>query len=140
MPPVKPLSKISKKWTDRVSVSQGEYSDGVQNPRRDWATEAEAAEERYKAGIQSSIQAGSRVKGIKRVGTNKWQEKAIKKGPGRWQEGVSLGKDDYEAGFAPFREVIEKATLPPRYAAGDPRNYDRVKAIGQALNAKKLSG
>ena len=47
--------------------------------------------------------------------------------------------DEYAKGFAPYHDVIEKTELPPRYAKGDERNYERVKAIGQALHKAKLA-
>ncbi|GAI70545.1 unnamed protein product, partial [marine sediment metagenome] len=43
----------------------------------------------------------------------------------------------YARNFAPYRDAIERATLPPRYAKRDPRNLARVKAVVDALIAAK---
>jgi hypothetical protein len=50
-----------------------------------------------------------------------------------------VGSDDYEKGFAPYRDVIEQTALPPRFPKRDPRNIQRVSAIATAL-AKKKTG
>jgi hypothetical protein len=50
-----------------------------------------------------------------------------------------VGGDDYEKGFAPFRDEIEKTALPPRFPKRDPRNIARVSALNVAL-AKKKTG
>jgi len=78
-------------------------------------------------------------KGVTKAGTAKWQGKALAKGPGRFAEGVMIGGDDYEKGFGPYRDEIEKTALPPRFPKRDPRNLMRVSAITTAL-AKKKTG
>ena len=44
-----------------------------------------------------------------------------------------MAEPKYAAGFAPYRDAIERVTLPPRYARRDPRNLERVKAVVNAL-------
>ncbi|KKL20737.1 hypothetical protein LCGC14_2452450, partial [marine sediment metagenome] len=53
--------------------------------------------------------------------------------------GVTVAHGDYAAGFAPYQAAIAAVVLPPRYARRDPRNLARVKAVVDALIAKKLS-
>lgn len=67
------------------------------------------------------------------AGTEKWSKKAKDLGVRRWPEGVAAAKPDYQAGMAKVIAAIEGTTLPPRFPAGDPRNYERVKAIGEAV-------
>ena len=61
------------------------------------------------------------------------------KGADRFASGIASAQTDYEAGIAPYTEVLNSVQLPARGAKGDPKNYDRVKAIGEALRKKKLS-
>jgi hypothetical protein len=75
---------------------------------------------------------------VKKAGTKKWQEKALKKGPGRFAEGVYIAAPDYEKGFAPYRDAIERTDLGPRFPRRDPRNLDRVKRIVDALVKEKI--
>lgn len=136
---IKPMSKISKKWNSRVGVSSPEYIDGIKNPSADWEAEAtsEQAEENYKAGINAAIARGARPAGIKKAGTKKWQDSAVKKS-GRWSEGVTGAIDAYEEGFDPYAKEIERTDYGAKYPPGDPRNLQRVKVGNDALHALKL--
>jgi len=138
MPAVKPLDRISKKWTDVSQRSQGSYEEGVKNPRRSWSEATAAAEASYEQGVSQAIQQKRFGKGVKAAGDSAWSKGAIEKGPGRWAEGVRVGQSNYEKGFAPFRQVIENTTLPPRGPKGDPKNIDRVRAMAGALHKAKL--
>jgi hypothetical protein len=117
-----------------------DYKMGVTNPRRDWAEEASAAKETWKSSIMEAAGKDMYGKGIARAGTAKWKDRAVRKGPTRFAEGVMIGGNDYEKGFAPFHAVIEGVTPPPRMPRGDPRNIERVKAYVTALRAKKVGG
>lgn len=139
MPTVKSLDRISAKWARVAAVSQTEYEDGVRNPRRDWAETARASEANYERGVQQSITRKSYGKGIGKAGTGKWQERTLKKGPQRWAEGINLSQSNFEAGFSPYREVIQRTALPQRGPKGDPKNIQRVAALADALHREKLA-
>jgi len=138
MAEIKSLSAIGEKW-GRVTPQRAEdYKLGVQSPKRDWAEETKAARDNWKAGIDAAAAKGLFIKGIEKAGTGKWKEKTLKKGPGRFAEGVYIAQPDYEKGFAPYREAIAAVDLGPRYPKRDPRNLERVKKVVDALIAKKL--
>ena len=135
---VKSMSRISEKWKRVASGAGAEYEEGVRNPRADWAEETSKAEGTYEQGIQSSIGRKAFGKGVKKAGTSKWQENAIRKGPGRFAEGVSLAQSAYEEGFAPYREVLARTALPARGPKGDPKNLMRVAIVAKALHDEKI--
>lgn len=137
MPPVKSLDRISEKWKRQSGAAQTEYTQGIENPRRDWAQATAQAESSYEKGVQNSIQEKRFSKGVKNAGTAKWQQNALLKGPSRWAEGISLSTDAYQAGFAPYRTIIENLQLPSRGPKGDPANIQRVAKIAEALHAEK---
>lgn len=139
MIPVKPIEKVTKKWMDRASYSEDEYKDGIKNPKKDWEKESLASKANYETAIRESISRDARGKGITKTGTPGWQNKAVKKS-NRWAPGIAGAEDDYKAGMTPVLDTIANVTLPPKYPAGDPRNYERSKAVGTALHAKKISG
>jgi hypothetical protein len=139
MPAVKSLDRISAKWARVASVSQAEFEEGVRNPRADWAEQTRAAEGNYERGVQGAIQRKSFGKGVAKAGTAKWQERTLTKGPNRWSEGIQQSRSAFETGFAPFREVIQRTTLPPRGPKGDPKNIQRVAVLADALHQEKLS-
>lgn len=136
---IRSIEHISKKWAEVTPMRSQDYADGVANPRRSWATATKAAEPAYEDGVRKSIAAKTFGKGVTKAGDAKWLRKATTNGVRNWGPGVQEAEGDYHAGFAPYREVIAKTVLPPRYARRDPRNLARVKAIVDALVAKKVA-
>lgn len=140
MAEIKSAKAIAEKWARVTPGRIEDYKLGVQNPKRDWEKETLAAKDNWKAGVDAAATKGLFAKGVAKAGTAKWQDKALAKGPGRFAEGVYIAKDDYEKGFAPYRDAIEKTDLGPRFPRRDPRNLDRVKRIVDALVKQKISG
>jgi len=138
MAEIKSISQIGEKWTRVTPQRTEDYKKGVQSPKRDWATEAEASAPNWKAGVDAAANKGLFEKGVAKAGTKKWQEKALSKGPGRFAEGVYASGPDYEKGFAPYREAIARVDLGPKYPRRDPRNLDRVKKVVDALVAERM--
>lgn len=138
MPAIKDISKISKKWIDNAQGAQGAYTDGVENPKKDWAKNTAAANDAYKQGIQKAIADDRFKKGVTKAGTEKWQRNTILKGPGRWAQGISQAGDAFETGFKPYADVIARTELPKRGAKGDPANINRVAVMAKALHDEKV--
>jgi hypothetical protein len=136
---VKSGTAIAEKWARVTPQRTADYEAGVRQPTKDWATQTANAEDSYSQGVQKAVQDKRFGKGVKAAGTSKWQEKAISKGTQRWGPGVSIAENDYESGFEPYRQEMEKVNLPPRFPKGDPRNIQRVAAIATALHKKKVS-
>lgn len=134
------VSEIRKKWAEVTPARTPQYQAGVASPSKDWATNAKAATSSYEQGISSAIANKSFEKGVVEAGTDKWQDGALNKGVVRYGPGVQAGGDAYEEGFAPYVDVLSRLTLPARGMRGDPRNYQRVQAVGDALHSKKVSG
>lgn len=140
MAKIKSAASIAAKWTRVTPQRTEDYREGIENPRVDWETATANAADTYKAGVQAGIARDAYPAGVKRAGTAKWQAKSLQKGTTRFAEGVSLAGDDYEKGFAPFRDTIERTTLPPKAPKGDPRNIERVRIMAKALRDRKLAG
>ena len=134
----KSMAAIRDKWTRVTPGRVDDYKLGIQNPKRDWEAETIAAEGTWKAGVDAAAAKGLFGKGVTRAGTKKWQDKALKLGPGRFAEGVYIAGPDYEKGFAPYREAIARVDLGPRFPRRDPRNLERVKKIVDALVLEKV--
>ena len=137
MAEIKSAARIKEKWTRVTPMRTEDYKLGIASPRRDWEKSAVAAKESHKAAMATAAAQDAFAKGITKAGSAKWQSRALAKGPGRFAEGVMVGGDDYEKGFAPFRDEIEKTVLPPRFPKRDPRNLLRVSVIATALGKKK---
>lgn len=135
---IKSVESIASKWTEVTPGRAGEYQKGVSSPRRSWSQATSEAVANYEAGVQESISRGAFKKGVDAAGDSKWRSGAIEKGVSRWPQGVRLGKSAYQSGFAPYHSTISGLTLSPRGPKGDPRNYDRVREVGEALHETKV--
>ena len=140
MAEIKSMSNIRDKWTRVTPGRTEDYKLGVSNPKRDWAEEALAAKDNWKAGIDAAAAKGLFEKGVAKAGSKKWQDKALRKGPGRFAEGVYIAGPDYEMGFKPYHDAIARVDLGPKFPRRDPRNLDRVKRVVDALVAEKVGG
>lgn len=140
MPKIRSIDAITRKWHDVTPQRADEYIEGVRSPKEDWKGKTLAAAKNYELGIQAALVNKSFDKGVGKSSTGRWQEKAIKKGGVRFGPGVQEAAPDFQAGFAPYRDVIAQTSLPPRYPKGDPRNIERVRAMAKALRDKKLAG
>lgn len=137
MAEIKSIQAIQEKWARVTPTRTEDYTIGIKNPKRDWAQAATAAKESHKAAMVTAGQNDAYAKGVNKAGTARWQDRATRKGPTRYAEGVVVGAGDYGTGFAPYADVIKSTALTPRFPTGDIRNLDRVKVISQALRKKK---
>ena len=137
MAQIKSIDRIAEKWARVTPQRTQDYTDGIDNPRRDWAAATAAASDAWRDGVAKAQQTGQFARNVTKAGTSKWQSRARAKGTTRFAEGVQIAQPDYQAGFAPYAETIKSTALPPRYAKGDPRNLDRVKAIATALSKRR---
>ena len=140
MAKIKSASEIAEKWSRVTPGRSTDYAEGVRAPKVDWKSATMAAEDNWSQGVAQAAANKSFSRGVGRVGSEKWQRKALEIGAGRWGPGVSAARDDYESGFAPYQQVIAATALPPRGPKGDPRNIERVTKLAMALHAKKVSG
>lgn len=139
MAQIKSIDEIAAKWASVTPLRTADYAEGIANPRRSWASSTRSAEQAYNDGVTKAITRRAFVAGVSRAGDEKWQRKASTRGVANWGPGVAEAEGDYASGFAPYREAIAAVVLPPRYARRDPRNLARVKAICDALIARKES-
>lgn len=136
---IRSIDAIANKWAEVTPMRSSDYAAGIANPRRSWASATKAAEKSYEDGVAKSIARKAFGKGVTKAGDEKWSRKASVNGVRNWGPGVTEAKGDYASGFAPYHAAIAAVQLPPRYAKRDPRNLQRVKAVVDALVAKKES-
>jgi hypothetical protein len=133
MAAIAPAEAIGDKWARVTPQRSADFESGVRNPRKDWAAATAASVPQWEAGVQAAIANKSFGKGVARSGTSQWQLATVEKGVPRWGQGVALAQQKYTDRFKPYRDAIERTTLPQRFARRDPRNLNRVKAIVDAL-------
>lgn len=136
---VKDPATSAAKWSQRASAAAPDYTKGVQNPKKDYATNAAMAEPAYDAGVQAAIGRKAFSNGVRKAGTQKWQAAATSKGAQRYPQGVALAQPAYQAGWGPYSDTMKSLTIPARGPKGAAQNYQIVQAIGDALHAKKIA-
>lgn len=115
------------------------YTEGIASPDEDWEKNTKAAESNYETGVKAGIARKAFGKGVTKCGTARQQAKTIKN-QHRWPEGIEGAGAEMEAAMGPVVAVLQAITLPQRYPKGDPRNYERNKAVGTALRKAKEAG
>ena len=138
MADIKDLASIANKWAEVTPGRASYYRDGV-SAAADWAGPTAAAEGAYEQGVQAAVGRKAYSKGVRARGTQGWKEKTLTKGPDRFSSGVSAAGPAYTEGFAPYHAAIQAVKLPPKRARGDPANYQRVAAIGDALHKRRIA-
>lgn len=132
MPVIKPLNQAADKWSRRSSVAAPDYADGVRGKSSYWEDQSKRSEGAYKDGVSKAAAAGRYGKGLTGKG-GKWQEGVLRKGVGRYPEGVNLGMPHWQSGFQPYHQFLETLTLPARGARRSPQNLQRVQVVAQGL-------
>jgi hypothetical protein len=135
---IKPLDSITAKWAQVTPERAPFYEAGIASPAKDWQAGALQGQAAYEAAMRNPAILKQREAKIKVAGTEKWSRKAKAVGPSRFREGVPAAKDDYNKGFSTYHGVIASLALPEKGARGDPKNYARVAAVGNALNKKRM--
>jgi len=135
---IKSMENSSDKWVRRASVAGPDYQAGVENPKVPWEDAAFKGDANYRIGVTKAASEGRFAAGVKKAGNAKWKANALKKGPGRFAEGVAIGREEWQKGFAPYHAAIGSIALPPRGPKGDPNNIQRVAAIANTLRALRI--
>jgi len=123
---VRSASDAAKKFATRAAAAMPDYQAGVSNAGAAWHEATVNSESAYVAGVQESISDGRFGKGVRKAGAAKYQDRATKLGPQRYQQGVSVASDDYAKGVQPFLAAMSSATLSPKGARGSAQNKQRV--------------
>ncbi len=135
---IKSISEAAAKWFARASVAEPDYRKGVATPRRNQNEAAIAADDTWKAAMTAAIARGARVAGLREAGEEKWKRGALEKGAIRFGPGVGVSQPIYQAKTAKYFDAIASLTLTPRGPNNDPRNYQRVPAVGNRLHDIKM--
>ena len=131
--------EIARRFVKYAPGREDRFDEGVRNPDKDWEKETLAAEPNYESGVKAAISRKAFGKGVEKVGTAKQQGKTIQN-EDRWVDGIQGAEQTMTSAMEPVVQVLEAVKLPPAYPRGDPRNYDRSKAVGMALRKAKEDG
>jgi hypothetical protein len=138
-PTVPSAADVAAKWAEETPKRATYYEKNAPLAASKWEADAAAAAGNYKAAVQAANIDKMFSGGVKKAGAAKFARKVTALA-GRFGPGVTAAKDDMQTNVAPFLGEIATVDLKERKPRGDAGNYDRVKAIGDRLHAKRLAG
>lgn len=135
---MKTAQQSAAKFVSRASNASQDYADGAAQTTKDQSAAAIAAKQVYAQGVQAAITRGAFEKGLAKSGKAGWLKGVQGKGKDRYAGGVAESADKYAANSAPFDTARQAAANLPRGLKGSETNFNRSKAVGQALNKVRL--
>lgn len=137
---IKSVEDIASKWAEVTPARAPYYEAEVKVSGPEWKAGATAGQKAYEAAMRDPKVLARRKAKITDETAAKFQDKAGTVGPARFREGIPAGKPYYSSGFTPYHDVIAAWVKPERGPRGDPKNYEIVKSIGDALHKKRVGG
>lgn len=131
-------ASMAKKFVRNAGQAQGEYVEGVKNAGGEWEARTKEAEQAWQDGVQEAI-------GAKRFGKNvsgsagRYQANAEKLGGQRYAPGVANAEGAWQAGTAPYIDVLKSLNLGPRGPRRSQLNAERQQMVTRALGAAKVN-
>jgi|AKVG01.1.fsa_nt_gi hypothetical protein len=134
------LNTAASKLERRGSQAGQDFETGVQNvsdSEQQNATLESAAS--WETGVQEAIQEGRFETGVNNP-SRSWQETTLEVGSSRFTQGVSQAGDVWQDSFQPFADTLQSLNLQPRGSRGAAANYERSRAVGEALHDARTQG
>jgi len=91
------------------------------------------AADNWEQGVQKAINEGRFQSGVSNPNKS-WQQAALQTGASRFTQGASQAGDTWQQGFSPFASTLESLSLQPRGPRGSAANFERSRAVGEALH------
>lgn len=135
---MKSASQSQEKYVNRASGASLDYKQGAESTSKDQAQNAIASKDNYVKGVQESITRGAYEKGLGKSGKTKWLKGVQEKGAERYSGGVAAGASAYATNSGKYDTARGAANTLPRGPKGSEANFNRSKAVGQALRAVKV--
>ena len=132
-------AEAAKKWGDVTPGRQGYYEAGAKASGGDWEKNTIDGAKAYKAAISAGNIEQMFAGGVKKAGAAKYVRKITDVGANRFSQGVTAAITDMQSGIEPMLATIASVTLPQRQPRGSTANLQRVAAVADALNKKRLS-
>jgi len=136
---VPPIEEVVRLWREGARARATVYAERAAKAASKWETNAKAAEATWEAAIQDAIRRKAFAAGIEAAGAESYRKGIEQKGSARYAPGIEAASDKYSRIMREVLDVIRGVELPPRGPRGAPQNYDRVRAIGDALHNWRIA-
>jgi hypothetical protein len=136
---VSDLNRSAEKFQRRASQAGQDFQDGVSEVSdSDQANATLEAADNWTQGVQDAISEGRFQSGVQ-DSTKSWQEETLEVGASRFTQGASQAGDTWRAEFQEYADTLESLSLQPRGPRGSEANFQRSRAVGEALNNQRDS-
>jgi len=128
------LADSASKFERRASAAGQDYEQGVSEVSDSEQQQATLdAAGNWEQGVQDAIAEGRFEDGVKNPNKS-WQEPALEVGSSRFTQGASNAGDQWQSAFSTYADTLEGLDLQPRGPRGSAANFDRARAVGEALH------
>jgi len=134
---IKPASASLQKYVNNTGNAGQSYQDGINNPRRDWATATQAAEGTWASSVQAAINANSFGKGINQDSATKQKANAIALGVGRYPAGTKNAAPNWAKFTQPVLDAMASVPDLPRGPKMSAQNFEKQHAYAAAAASAK---
>src|SRR5690349_55632 len=112
----KTLDQVVGKWAGSTAAGSQSYIDGINGTTVDPTQLAIANQAGYLAGVQASVNLWAAY--LAKAGKGKWQRNSVGKGATNWTNGVSNGRDDYQAAMQTWLPILQQTGQAARNMPG----------------------
>jgi len=131
------ISNSADKFERRASQAGQDYEDGVSAVSDSEQQSATLdAVDNWEQGVQSAINDGRFESGVQDPSSS-WQGQALEVGSTRFTQGASNAGGTWADSFQEYADTLEALSLQPRGPRGSEGNYQRSRAVGEALNNQR---
>ena len=136
---VKSIATAAEKLVRNAQAASQEWLENTKAAGEAWASGTQAAKMNYGTAVRAGGIEDRFARGVAKAGSAKFVRKVGDVGGQRFAPGVGAGKVDYLANADQYFSLLAGLSLPPRAPRGSASNTQRVVAVDQALNAKRLA-
>jgi hypothetical protein len=131
------LNDSADKFERRAGQAGQDYESGVSSVSDSEQQQATLdAADNWEQGVQDAISEGRFSSGVNNPNKS-WQTAALETGSTRFTQGASNAGDTWTSGFQDFADTLESLSLQPRGARGSEANFQRSRAVGEALHNER---
>lgn len=128
------LGRSADKFERRAGAAGQDYEDGVSDVSDgEWQDATLDAEDTWSQAVQDAAAEGRFGSGVSNPNKS-WQDASLEVGSSRFTQGASQAGGTWQAAFSEFADVLEGISLQPRGPRGSSANFERSRAVGEALH------
>lgn len=134
---IKPAATSMTKYVNNTGNAGQAYQDGINNPRRDWATATTAAEGNWAQSVQLAVTNGSYARSITPDAGAKQKSNAIALGVNRYAPGTKNAASAWAKFTQPVLDAMSAVPDMPRGPKMSQQNFDKAHAYAAAAASAK---